>query len=433
MHQLPSSRYVRSGILLLAQVVLIILLTGTLPAQAGGFGTDQIDGVRDRTGLQATQSTTTTIASNLNPSLVGQPVSFTVTVTSSSDVGTPTGTVEIFDGSTSLGTATLVNGAATFITTFTAFGSHSVAATYSGDATFNTSTGFADQVVLRPPTATTLVSSANPSAFGQLVTFTATVTATNGGGTPTGYVGFSLPIGFPLSAPLDSNGQASVTISFQAFVGSFTVTANYGGDDHFAPSSSPPLFQSVGAASTNMALTSSINPSIPGQPVTFTATVTTLPPGSGTPVGLVSFTLDSISQSSVYLNNGVATLTVSGLTPGEHTLYAYYFGTSQFSFSAATLTQVAAFATTIQQDIRSLIDTIHNMNIQPGVLSSLDAKLQAALGAVNAPQSIDTRTAINTLNAFIHEVQAQQGKTMTDADANTLIGLANNVIGRLSS
>jgi hypothetical protein len=84
--------------------------------------------------------TTTKMASSANPSTFGQSVTFTATVTSGFK-GTPTGTVNLFDGTTNLGTPGLdSSGVATLTTASLAVGTHSITAKYSGDGNFWTST-----------------------------------------------------------------------------------------------------------------------------------------------------------------------------------------------------------------------------------------------------------------------------------------------------
>jgi hypothetical protein len=82
------------------------------------------------------------------------------------------------------------------------------------------------------PTSVTLVSSANPSTFGQNITFTATVI---GAGTPTGQVEFVIDGGAPTLVTL-INGQASFSTSALA-VGTHAVVANYAGGQNHMPSS----------------------------------------------------------------------------------------------------------------------------------------------------------------------------------------------------
>jgi hypothetical protein len=79
---------------------------------------------------------TVTLTSSLNPSTYGDQVDYTSTV-SASVGGTPTGTVTLMDGATSLGTGTLDgSGRATITVPLLYAGSHSVTASYSGDANF---------------------------------------------------------------------------------------------------------------------------------------------------------------------------------------------------------------------------------------------------------------------------------------------------------
>ena len=73
-------------------------------------------------------------SSNDNPSLAQTAVIFSVTV--SSIVGTPTGSVTFLDGTTPLAARTFSDGAATLTVSSLAMGTHSINAVYSGDANF---------------------------------------------------------------------------------------------------------------------------------------------------------------------------------------------------------------------------------------------------------------------------------------------------------
>ncbi len=96
-------------------------------------------------------------------------------------------------------------------------------------------------------TATSLISSLNPSTFGQTVTFTATVTSQGFLGTPTGTVTFLDGTTILGSSSLNSSGVAIFSISSLA-VGTHSITATYNGDSNFTSSTSPVLSQVVQGA-----------------------------------------------------------------------------------------------------------------------------------------------------------------------------------------
>jgi hypothetical protein len=276
-------------------------------------------------------STTTTLTSAPNPSLVGQSVTFTATVTSTAGSPPNGETVTFYNSSAILGTASLSAGIATLTTASLPLGTFTITATYGGGANFaaSTSPGLRQVVnsTTRYATSTALASSLNPSASGQSVTFIAAVTST--GGTPpngeavTFYNGLNA-IG---TAPLSGGTASFTTSSLQA--GTHAISAAYLGDANFTASTSPTLQQVVDTKTqspTTTALTSSANPSIYGQKVTWTATVTTA--GSIAPTGKVSFTWgDGNSLGAVTLNaSGVATLTLSDLDADAYPLIATYNG-----------------------------------------------------------------------------------------------------------
>lgn len=96
-------------------------------------------------------ATATTLTSSSDPSVSGQAVTFTATV-STAGAFAPTGTVSFYDGTTLLGTGTIVilNGVATatFTTSTLTSGTHTITALYGGDSNDLSSTSAAlDQVV----------------------------------------------------------------------------------------------------------------------------------------------------------------------------------------------------------------------------------------------------------------------------------------------
>jgi uncharacterized protein (TIGR03437 family) len=191
--------------------------------------------------------TATALQASLNPSTSGSSVTFTATVTGTG--GTPTGTVQFYDGSVALGTATLSGGKATFSTSSLAVGAHGVTVTYSGNTAFAASTSQALTETINPtvsltPTATALQASLNPSTSGSSVKFTATVTGT--GGTPTGTVTF-LDGSVSLGTATLSGGKATFSTSSLA-VGAHGITVSYSGDSAFSASTSQALAETINSA-----------------------------------------------------------------------------------------------------------------------------------------------------------------------------------------
>jgi Big-like domain-containing protein/HYR domain-containing protein len=192
--------------------------------------------------------TTTSLVSSINPSTVGQSVTFTATVSSISGA-IPNGEMVTFtDGGNAIGAASLASGSASLTTSALTIGSHTITASYPGDQNSLGSTSPALQEAVNPvASGIKLASSLNPSTVGQSVTFTATVT----GLIPTGNVTFfdgASTIGNPMAL---SGGSASLTTNALT-VGSHTITASYGGDAN-------------NMGSTSSALTEMVNPLTPAQ------------------------------------------------------------------------------------------------------------------------------------------------------------------------
>jgi hypothetical protein len=245
---------------------------------AGGLGFNTSAGPGD---LVVTQGTTTTaLTSNTNPSVFGQSVTFTATVTPTLTGGTtPTGTVTFKDGTTTIGTGTLnASGVATFGTSTLTVGTHSITAVYGGDTTYTgTSTSTAvSQVVNQASTSTALTSSANPSVSGQSVTFTATVSATAPGtGTPTGSVTFKDGATTLGSGPVTLSAGVATLQTSTLTPGSHSITAVYSGATSFATSTSSAVSQAVNQAP---AITSANSKSFTaGTAGSFTVTATGFP------------------------------------------------------------------------------------------------------------------------------------------------------------
>lgn len=249
-------------------------------------------------------------------------------------------------------------------------------------------------------TSASLASSPNPSTFGQMVTFTATVANTSTGATPTGSVQFVLDganLGSPV--PLSGTGNAataSVSASTLAVNGSpHSMKATYSNSDGNFTVSNGTLAggQIVNKAATSTAVQSSLNPSIFGQSVTFTATVTNTATGA-TPTGSVQFVLDgsnfglpvllSGSGNSAMATSGVtATLSVAG---SPHSIMANYLNADgNFSISSGNTSQAVNKADTLTAVTTSVSPSTLNQSVAftAKVIDNTAASIGNPTGSVN--------------------------------------------------
>jgi hypothetical protein len=262
--------------------------------------------------------TATTIASSANPAAVGQEVTYTATVTNQSG-GVLTGTVTFKEGSM-ITKVKLQDNHAAYSRTYDSAGTHTIAASYSGDADNTGSTGTITEYVGPLSSKTVVTTSGSPSFIGQAVTFTATVTPAHGT-IPDGELVAFYDGKTALGSVALADGTAAYTTSALS-ARAHAIKATYAGDTIFKPSNGM-LTQVVVKYQTTTALTSSPNPSAHGQAVTFTATVTSAGP---MPAGKVKFMDGTTAIGSATLSGSVAQLTKSTLAVGTHPITAQYLG-----------------------------------------------------------------------------------------------------------
>lgn len=197
-------------------------------------------------GVAAAIPSTVLVTSSVNPSVSGQAVTLTATVTCAAL--TPTGTASIFDGVTLMGVVPLSGATATLSTSSFTVGPHSITVIYNGDINCDPAAGGMVQTVSQVISTTTLTSTPNPSTPGSNVVLSATVApVAPGTGTPTGTVNFfdgATPLG---SATVDAAGVATMSVS-SLTTGAHAITAVYNGAADFQTSTSAVVNQVVAAA-----------------------------------------------------------------------------------------------------------------------------------------------------------------------------------------
>ncbi|MGP8006697.1 MAG: beta strand repeat-containing protein, partial [Acidimicrobiales bacterium] len=324
-------------------------------------------------------STTTVVSSSENPSNIGDAVMYTATVTPvAPGGGTPTGSVEFLDGTTPIADCNgasgevMSGGVATCSTSYAVSGTHPITAIYSGDGNYTTSTSpVLDQVVSAQRSTTTASASPDATVFGQPTTITATVPPG-----ATGTVTFTGPGGVNLCPPsvTVSGGTATCTTAVLP-VGNDTVAVAYSGDATYGPSSTTTTVD-VSRASTTTSVTSSKNPSSAGGTVTYTATVSPVAPGAGTPTGKVEFLDGSTAitacggtSGTAISGTGTATCAVTYAVAGTHPITARYLGDTNFAGSTSTvLDQVVDKVVTTTTASPSPISTVFG---QPTTITAI--------------------------------------------------------------
>ncbi len=269
-------------------------------------------------------------------------VAFTATL-SSSQSGTPTGTITVTAGPTTLCTIDVASATScnTTDTTLAASGSpYSVVASYGGDGNFTPSSDTKSLTVTKASTTTTLVGPFSV-VYGNegSVTFSPTVTPAFSG-SPAGLVTvaagattlctFTLPAGTGCAAPgtlLPPSGSP------------YSVTATYAGDSNFTTStSSPAQSLTVAKATTTTTLTISSSTVTYGNEASLTFTASVAPEFAGTPGGTVTVkqgptALCSITLPATTCHTADDPLDASG---SSYAIAATYGGDANFTGSTST-------------------------------------------------------------------------------------------------
>jgi large repetitive protein len=269
--------------------------------------------------------------------------SFVATVTLSSNGAAPTGTLTLRNGSVPIATVSVAaDGTFSFPNLSLAVGTYQLTAVYSGDPNNAAeSSAMITVVVQLTPTAASLTSSANPQTMGQNVTLTATVS----GGTPvpTGSIKFMDGTVVLGSSAVGANGTAALSTSALAF-GVHSISAIYGGDTDHAISTSAAISERI-VEPDAVSLASSMNPSIFGTNISFTAKITGA--GSEIPSGTLIFRDGTATLGTATLDGtGSASLQTAALAVGSHTIAVSYSGDANFSSASGTLIQTVQSATT---------------------------------------------------------------------------------------
>jgi hypothetical protein len=205
--------------------------------------------------------------------------------------------------------------------TLTGAGTVVVQAAQAATGNYTSGTQNASFTVNKATPTVQLASSASVAPYGTAIVFNATLPVD-----ATGTVTFKR--GATTMGTAQANG-GTATFSISTLpVNSYSITASYAGDSNYAAATSTNLTQVVSRAAATVVETSSLNPSIYGDQVTFTVVVS----GAGvTPGGTVSLSDGAVTLTTVTLDGGGhATYSISALVVGTHTVLATYNGDANY-------------------------------------------------------------------------------------------------------
>ena len=149
------------------------------------------------------------------------------------------------------------------------------------------------------------------------------------------YAGFVLGQGTNV---LTSLATLSTTATSSSNAGTYVITASGAAGANYAVSVVDGILLITPALTTGLVVASA-NPAAPGATVIFTATVSAVAPGSGTPAGSILFRVDGTLASTAVLSAGAATFTTSSLPHGSHTVVAEFAGNLNFVGTTNSLAQ----------------------------------------------------------------------------------------------
>ncbi|HUC42150.1 MAG TPA: Ig-like domain repeat protein [Candidatus Micrarchaeaceae archaeon] len=333
--------------------------TITLDAHYAGDGTFVPGDATASITVNPEASSTTLALSSGSPSgppvasaNYGTPIFFSSHVSGSSGVGTATGQVtfqEVSSGPIDGQAALNSSGVASTTTADSTLcpGSHTVVASYPGDASFQpSSSGPVTLTVSQATTTTSFTPSSGTIIADGVHALQIFVAGTGQGNSPTGTIQLfsgQSQVGDSLSLNADGTALGMVSLIGSSLpFGTNTLTATYSGDTNYVASTSSSATFNV-VRPTTVSLSSSSNGSIvQGTSVTFTAAVSS--PDSGPSIsGTIQFSANGSPIGSTALNGGQAQISTTSLPPGTVEITATYSGDSNYGTNSATVSQVVTY------------------------------------------------------------------------------------------
>jgi len=280
---------------------------------------------------QTITKVTVTVTSSQSPSVYGQPVTFTITVSPSNTPGPPQLLVDDKPGTVTWKGGKTGDGVYAYTTSQIPGSSYGIGASFFNGYN-RIGSGYTTQIVKPAPTTTGVTASPNPTTFGTWIKLSATVSPSTGPGL------FQFLVdGSPSSTPQTVNGVLSYPFSG----GTHQVAAKFLGNQNYAASTSPPITLTVNKVPTTTTVHASVgsigmNGIKLAPQVSITVTVTpnlALTASTGT----IQITLDGKTGQAGQINKGgyASSGSASTLSKGVHHISAKYSGDSNYMPSSS--------------------------------------------------------------------------------------------------
>ena len=311
--------------------------------------------------------TVITVASSNNPSVEGQSVTFTATV--SSERGVPsTGSIEFFDGDVSLDTCQVVAGTCSITRSdLTSAGSpHSITAIFTatvGGLFADSTSASLDQIVEARRAVVTVTQNLSTTYSGQTVNFIAHVEGNDG--VATGSV--HIVVTHRDETGVDEDFTCTLVNGFCTFGtytlqnGEYDVTATYIPGNYPAASTTSSILHTVNLNGTSVSIASSQNPSVDGDTVTFTSTVASERGVPSAASGSIRFFNGESIIGTCVIAGGTCSITVTApdLTVGDgNVIHAEFVPSAGSAFDYAR----SADLTQVVQAVRVYVTVVSNLN-----------------------------------------------------------------------
>ncbi|HTL56099.1 MAG TPA: Ig-like domain repeat protein, partial [Candidatus Limnocylindrales bacterium] len=174
----------------------------------------------------------------------------------------------------------------------------------------------------------------------------------------------------------DENAGSGKTVN----VSGITVTGTDSGNYTF--NSTAATTANITQAGTANLVTSSANPSAAGSSVIFTASLTAVAPGAGTPTGAVQFRTNGVAAGDpVTLSNGAASFSTALLSPGTNSITVEYAGDANFTGSTSSLNPPQVV---IEQFFGILVGALKNHSVAVRAEKLLATDVPVTLAGVSA-------------------------------------------------